>query len=294
MLKGIILSLMSRSTAWISCLVFICSCRTLNVADPVYVHGREMRYYTDSGKHYLRLVFTDKPCDSIKLLDSSGNELRLKNPEIDSNCYTCDELSSEKGIGLMDVIKYKNKSFHLVTHFPVGNLSISTEECSKFVEGIHDKWGDSIPIVIWHELKQERGVLIFYLAEESYRYPYFKKDKMDSLVYDLNKFCSDKDKEEEDQWKKEFFQKHIIVGVTPNPFTENFTLTVTYDGKFYRPSGPMTLDFIDENGNQLLSRPVEFDKNYTFEFPDIYPGRYIYYRLTWDDCVVSGQVLKAN
>lgn len=292
--KRIILSLMWRSIIWIFFLIFIGSCRTLNVVDPVYVQGREMSYYTDSGKYYSKLVFTHRPCDSIKLWDSTGNLLMLKNPEIDSNCYTCDELSSDKHIGRMNSIKYKNKSFHLVTHFPLGNLSISNEECSKFVEGIHDKWGDSIPVVIWHELKQERGVLVFYLAEESYTYPFYKKEKMDSLVYNLNKFCSEKEKEEEDQWSKEFFQKHIIIDVTPNPFSENFVLKITYNGNFYKPAGPMTLSFIDENGKQLLSQPVELDKNYTFEFPDVLPGKYLYYRFTWDECVVGGQLLKAN
>ncbi len=58
------------------------------------------------------------------------------------------------------------------------------------------------------------------------------------------------------------------------------------------PKSPLTLRFYDDQGNTLLSQPFEINKTYTFSFPEILPGKIIYYRITWEDYIISGQVLK--
>jgi hypothetical protein len=269
-------------------------CHALQVVDETNFYGRYMNYYTNSVIVQKHLVFTHMPCDSLELKDTGGKKLKLWKRGMDGNCYTCSDLESEKPKGFFSNFNYRNESFEVMTVFPSGNLSVSSYACSKFVEGWLKKWGDSLSVVLWHTVDTVKGQLTVYLAEEAYSYPFYKTGKLDSLVYDLNKFCSDKEKEEIKQWMKEFFQKNIIVEVTPNPFTANFVLNVKYNGNFYKPEGVMSLEIIDENGKQLLSQKVELDRNYTFEFPDVLPGKYIYYRFTWDECIVSGQILKAN
>jgi hypothetical protein len=272
------------------------SCHALKVEEEIHLYGRSMTYYGDSaGKRHSVYVFSHLPCDSLKLKGKDGHALPRKIEKPDTNCYYCEELESEKNIVIMNSVRYKNKEFQFAVYFPDGNISLSNETCTKFEYGLFNrlKWGDSLSVVMWHKLDQENGLLIFYLAEETNTFPYYKPENMDSFKYSLNEICSGNEMEELKKALQKMYEQKMNVQVTPNPFTEKFDLIIVDElVPWLLPEGTITLTFFDEKGNTLLAQPIELDKTYTFSFPDIASGKHIYYRITWEEYVIAGQVLK--
>jgi hypothetical protein len=265
----------------------------MQVDEETHIHGRHMTYYTDSGKYYSRMVFTHRPCDSIQVLDTSGNLMEKRRAGIYSNCYNCSEMESSTGI--FDRVKFREKDFSYWIVFPDANLSVHSEMCSKYVHDFLDKWPDSMSVVIWHKTDTVKGTLIFYLAEESYTYPYYKTGRMDSLIYDLKEFCTQKDIDDTKKQWHEALDPQMKVLITPNPFKDEFELLLTFKASTpFLQREPIRLTFFDDMGNKFETRIIETNKKYTFSFPDILPGKTIYYNVTWSEYKVAGQILKAN
>ncbi len=90
---------------------------------------------------------------------------------------------------LIPGLEYKGKTISMGIHSD-GSINLSNETCSKNLYKVAEKWGDSIPVVLWTEVHEKTGSLHIYLAEESYTYPYYKDSTLDSLVYKFSEFCS--------------------------------------------------------------------------------------------------------
>jgi len=226
------------------------------------------------------------------LKDKYGMPLSLQKEETDTHCYTCTEIESNKE-AMMENIKYNHQYFQLITYMD-GSVAMYNEHCSKEKKQFLDRWGDSVSVVMWHTLRQETGLLIFYIAEESNTYPYYKPDKIDSVLYNLKEFCSEKEMEEDKKSMQAMFERVMQIQITPNPFKESFELTM-HAGKvkMFLYNAQFLLSFFDDSGTPLSSQPIELDKAYHFSFPTIPSGKTIYYRITWDDYLLSGQVKKS-
>lgn len=284
---------MKKIIFYISLVFIVAGCRALQVEEKSNVHGRRMTYYGDSGHSYYRLVFTHTPCDSIQVWDTSGNLMKKRKEGVFSHCYNCSELESNTGV--FDRVKFREKDFSFWIVFPDANLSVHNEICSKYVHDFLDKWPDSIAVVMWHKTDTVKGTLIFYLAEEAYTFPYYKTDRMDSLIYNLKEFCTQKDIDDTKKQWHEALDPQMKVQITPNPFKEEFELELTHEGStIFLQRESISLTFFDDMGNKFETRIIEPNKKYTFSFPGILPGKTIYYNITWGAYKVGGQILKAN
>ncbi len=278
-------------------MLLLCGCHALQVEEKSTQYGRHMFYYDDTGIIFKRIVFSKLPCDSLKLQDQKGRMSPARITRSDTGCYICGEIDAEndKHIGMMDEVKYKNKRFTFITFLPEANLNLSDENCTKFVENFLDKWGDSLSVAIWHSVDHEKGLLLFYIAQETYTYPYYNADRIDSIIFDLNHLCTDKDKEEDKAGMQSLYDRHKQVQINPNPFVESFELTLGFGTiTHWFKTTEFKLQFFDENAIELKSQLISMGKTYTFTFPELLPGKTVYYRISWDDYMISGQVLKAT
>jgi hypothetical protein len=118
---------------------------------------------------------------------------------------------------------------------------------------------------------------------------------LDSLVFKFSEICSSAEINEEKKGMQALYEKYLHVLVTPNPYTENFELTLKNEKlpPWLFPKSPMSIDFYDDKGNPILTQAFEIDKTYTFSLPGILPGKTVYYQIKWDDYMLSGQVLKS-
>ncbi len=287
---------MKKSIPYIFLAVLLSACYVTRVVEPPReVHMRSIHHRKDSGLRFnTRYVFSRIPCDSVSLLDKRGNTLPMWTENTDTNkaYYYCGEFDRNNALMVLD-LKYNNQTIFMDIRTD-GSINLSTSGCSKYLDKVTAKWGDSIPVVMWTEVHKETGSLHIYLAEESYSYPYYKDTTLDSLVFKFSEICTEKKREEEKKSTQDFYDKYMKVQVTPNPFTEKFDLILTAGTlpMFMISKTPLLIGFFDDQGNPLLSQTIELDKTYTFSFPDILPGKTIYYRITWEDYVIAGQVLK--
>jgi len=125
---------------YFSLVIILSGCIALQLEQKPHIHGRHMTYYVDSLNNYSRLVYTHKPCDSIKVRDTSGRPMKLRNEGIYNNCYHCSELESENNMAVVDNVKFHNKNFSFAVFFPEANLSVHNEICAKYVDDFLDKW----------------------------------------------------------------------------------------------------------------------------------------------------------
>ena len=150
-------------------------------------------------------------------------------------------------------------------------------------------------IVLWHTVDTVKGVLAFYIAEETNIFPYYKPQRMDSIIYNLNEFCTQRDIDENKKEWRAAGDPQMKVQITPNPFKEDFELELTHQGNIlFLQKEPISLIFFDDMGNKFKTKIIESNKKYTFSFPDILPGKTIYYNILWGEYKIAGQILKAN
>ncbi len=254
-----------------------------------------MTYYRDSSHFSSRLVYTHKPCDSLTLKDSSGKVLQTKKAGKTSDCYACSELASESNMAVIESFQFRESNFQYLVMLPETNLYIYSEICGKYVHDFLDRWPDTMSVVMWHEVDTVKGMLKFYFAEELYVYPYYNVKRMDSLVYNLEPFCTPKDIDAEKKQWHEAMDPHMKVLITPNPFRDEFELKLTYEeSNLFLQREPITLTFADDMGNTYSTHVIATGKTYKFSFPDVAPGKTIYYHITWGEYKLGGQILKAN
>jgi hypothetical protein len=271
-------------------------CRATRIPEPLpEVHMRVIVHKKDTAlRAGTRYVFSRIPCDSVRLTDARGKIMPMKTESTDTNklFYYCDELDKKAGM-MVPGLTYKNENISMTIYMD-GSINLNTARCGKYLYRVIEKWGDSIPVVVWTEVHEKTGSLHIYLAEESYTYPYYKDTTLDSLVFKFSEICSAADIKEEKKSLQAFYEKYLRVKVTPNPYTENFELILKNEKMppWLVPTSPMNIGFFDDRGNPLLTQPIEIDKTYIFSLPDILPGKTIYYRITWDDYIISGQILK--
>jgi hypothetical protein len=192
----------------------------------------------------------------------------------------------------MNSISWQKATLNYFIHTS-GDVEILSAGCQKPKFNVKEKYGDSQSVVLWDKLNKENGVFTFYWAISSDTFPYYKKKQVDSVSYDLKQFCSDAEKAEQKKMWQELMEKNVEVKISPNPFTEEFECTVSVkslEGMFKREA--FYLGFYNDQGEQLNSRQIELDQPYIFAFPDIKAGKTIYYKVSWSDYKVGGQVLK--
>src|SRR5690606_6201124 len=105
-------------------------------------------------------------------------------------------------------------------------ISLENPHCTKDGFFLKDKFGDSTSIVLWSKWNSKKEILVFYMARDTSAYPYYVTSSLDSLVYDLNKICNEEELAQERKDKQSLIEKYCKVDVTPNPFTDNFELTL--------------------------------------------------------------------
>ena len=280
--------------------ILCCACHVSRMPDNIRTTTRFMSF-KDSGEALRSfLVFTALPCDSVEFINRKGKRM-LKAGEDktqDSSCFSCDALSTEEGRGnkILNLLEFEGIAYHFWINMN-GEIVVQNPYCQKGIINIRGKWKDSIPVVTWHEIKKDSGTLVFYAAEEQYAYPYYKKENMDSFRFDLRNFCSTDESNEEKKSNQEYFESTMKIQVTPNPFKDDFGLILHKDPigifDYECPGARLTISFYDDKGNLLISKPIEPEEHYTFSFPEIAPGKTVFYRITWEDYTLSGQVLKS-
>lgn len=268
--------------------------RMEEISQPM-VYGNIITHYNDSsGVLKRRFVFTGESCDKRVVQDQYGKKLKridgLK--EGDSfACYTCFDIDNPK-TSMIHTIDYKF-GFSYEIDFSKCGFRMFGSYCSKAEIILRQRFADSIPLVFWNKLDKDKGKLIFYMAEDNAAYPYHVSSTLDSIVYDLNSFCSMSEiMEEKDNWRS-LLDRYVKVNISPNPFIESFEMSLSADNIeiFVAPIGK-TLSFYDEMGNLLKSQQIVLDQVYTFSFPEVKSGKTIYYKITWPDYELSGQIRK--
>lgn len=271
------------------------ACKSLKIVEPpVEVALRIITQHHDSCKlNCSRYVFSKIPCERVVLKDKHGRVL----PNVESNsigdsaCFTCSEL--DKKAAIMNSVSYEGKEYNFNV-FSEGYLQVFNGNCSKPKVNLLERFKDSNPsVVFWHRIDTTKGKLIYYTAQEAFSPPYYVINTLDSVVYDLINLCTNTEQQEEREAWQSLYTKHVKVQVTPNPFDAQFDLTVSA-GKITHlmKTEGMKVTFYDDQGIAIGDRAIELDKAYNFVFPQIASGKIIYYRVTWSDYFVAGQIAK--
>lgn len=285
---------MNKLTFFILALL-LSACHSLKIVEPPKeVALRLMAQHSDSCTALCnRYVYSKLSCDEVQLKDKHGKVLPISEPQLtyDSACFTCNEIS--RNSVLMNTINYLDKQFSFSVYAD-GNLSVYSEMCYKPMVNLLEKRVDSTKsVVFWNRLNPTNGLLWFYTAIETYSPPYYLLNTVDSFSYDLSNFCSSTEQEEERKGLQSFYNKYVKAQVTPNPFEEQFEFTVSAGKIAYMVrADDLKVTFYDDLGTALTSKPIVFDKPFLFSFPQIKPGKTIYYRVTWSDYFIAGQIVK--
>jgi hypothetical protein len=151
-----------------------------------------------------------------------------------------------------------------------------------------------LPFVFWGKLNEKTGRQVFYTARDSAAYPYYVPSTLDSLVYDLNRFCSADEVDEERKLEQSVIDRFYKVDITPNPFAETFELTLKVEkAEFLIFNQILTITFYDGSGNTLHTQTIEANKPHTFTIPGLKSGSILHYKITWSDYIISGQLMKS-
>lgn len=285
-----------RLLLWIA-FALLCSCKSRKAAEPVqanYIHA--ITVYRDSTMVSKSIyVYSTLNCDEIRLLDTLGNYLvRLDEAVAGKDRYSCRQFGERMAL-MVNIARDADEKIYM-TVLPAGDISMGSGACSKFFFSPVDRWKDSIPVAMWTEIDTVKQKQKLYYAELQMPWPYYKLPLLDSITVKYPAFCSKEDLEEEARGMQSMYEKNLQVDVSPNPFTESFNLVIN-SGRLKSSSylnTPMTIKFYDDQGNTLLSQPVETDKPYTFSFPELPKGKVVYYRIHIGDYSLSGQVLKSR
>ncbi len=274
-------------------------CKTLPAPEikDTEVYARYLRTIHDTC-HGLcnRFVFTKTPCSKTALKRNNGRILpQFRSDTLsDSACYTCTEYTTPY-TNLLIWLTYKQKNY-TYTLSTDGRVLLDGPYCSKKPIQVRSLWSDSnASIAVWHTWREQKGELTIYMAEESFNYPYYKPNRVDSFVYDFNRFCEESEAQDEIKSNQEMYTKHMTVSVHPNPYKIDFEL-IASRGKlpaWMFGSDPLTITFYDDLGNTLLTKPFALEQTYRFEFPDIKSGKLLFYRIQWSVYSLSGQILKS-
>ena len=275
--------------------LLLSACRSVKIVEPQKeVALRLMAQHNDSCTEQCnRFVFSKLPCDAIQLKDKHGKLLPFSEykEKYDSACFTCEELNRFGTV--LNSFTFSNNQYS-IDIYADGRLTVHNSSCQKPMVNLLDKYKDSTQsVVFWKRLNSNNGLLWFYTAIESYTPPYFVLKSLDSFSCDLSNFCSSAEQEEERKSNQSFYNKYIKAQVTPNPFEEQFEFSVSA-GKISNmmKADDLSVTFYDDMGIALTSKPIVFDKAYVFSFPEIKSGKRIYYRVSWSDYFIAGQIAK--
>ncbi|MBC7425023.1 MAG: hypothetical protein H7321_00705 [Bacteroidia bacterium] len=289
---NIIFNLFKPAIISIIFIMLASGCREIKMIDelPQKTYSRTTQYYNFKSNSDLSFyVYSNKPCEQMAPINKYGNKMKLKTETGDTNYFTCNDWGGRDLI--LNTIKYKEQEFHC--HFKIdGSLTIDNGKCSKFINNIKQNWSDSIPVCIWTTIDSKNGKMIFHLAEESPLYPFYKTNRLDSIIIDLENFCSEAETQDEKEATQSVITKTIFAKFTPNPFTDKVELQITQTMNLHLINAPMKITFYDDKGNTLLTQPVDISTTFTFSFPLVNAGKTMYYRITWDDYFIAGQILK--
>ncbi len=256
--------------------------------------GRIIKQNNDSsGALSWRVVWSQKSCDSVILKSKSGKPLPKQTEyNKDSANFTCNEIADTNGEYKYD-IEFGGKIFWLFVSAHRA-YTLSSKDCyAMSVDYKHSEW-DSMEIVFWKKLDQTSGILTCYIARSKDDFPYFDSSKVDSFTYNLKKFCSQEEADENKKFWQSVITENVAVKINPNPFKEGFELTLDCQNICHMLMGTeQLLSLYDDQGNLLLSQTIERNKAYNFSFPEIKSGSIIHYRITWLEFVLGGQVMKS-
>lgn len=277
------------------CLILV-SCHSTKVAEmpETKVYANFVRHQNDTcGDLCRRIVFTHLPCSARKHTGKNGKLLPqlTEGEQSDSACFTCKEQTDVK-MAILQGIAYK-MGFSYTIYFRNTEFMMAGPYCSKAAFNLRARFGDTVPFVFWGKLNEKTGRQVFYTARDSAAYPYYVPSTLDSMVYDLNHFCTDDEMNEERKFEQELIDKYFKVHVTPNPFAETFELTLNVEKLQYMVYNQvLNIAFYDGSGNTLHTQTIEANKPYTFTIPGLKSGSILHYKITWSDYVISGQLMK--
>ncbi len=284
-----------KMLVWTSATALLCSCVVQKVTEPPpVIRFKSVSNHSDTfSRANVRFVFSPGTCEELNLRNAKGDSVPVDNTgkaRDQPHCY-CSEFT-DHNVVMRFSEPYKGKTLY-VDMRPDGSIMLKADECQKFLYKVNQKWGDTIPSVIWQETHQATGMFYIFIAEHSSVYPYYKPGTLDSFAFDLNAFCSASESEEERKNNQELFEKFLRVHITPNPFSENFEMTIFLEKiRHLFTEAPVILTFYDDTGNELQSQPVEYEKTYTFRFPDTEKGKMLYYKIRSEYYTIGGKVLK--
>ncbi|MEZ4804927.1 MAG: hypothetical protein R2852_05450 [Bacteroidia bacterium] len=111
----------------------------------------------------------------------------------------------------------------------------------------------------------------------------------------MENICSDDERLETKRARQAYYDKQYHVKITPNPFKEQFEMQTSFEGwQFFIGEEPQIITFYDDQGNVLKTNTIRPDEVHSYSFPDVPAGKTIFYRITWEEFVISGQILKTN
>lgn len=279
--------------------ILLCSCRIISAPEmpEKKVIAVMIKHFNDSAcnDYCSRIIFTNVSCAERQYYSRNGKAIpKAENkPENDSLCYTCSDMEDERSV-LMNPI-WDKPGYAYSIHLSKARISMENPHCNKDGFYLKDKFGDSTPIVLWSIFNSKKETLVIYMARDTCVYPYYVANSLDSLVYDLNKICNEEELAQERNDRQSLVEKYCKVDVTPNPFTDNFeiTLKTKYPIILDIKPGDLIIKFMDANGNILLTQKLEVNTPTTFSFPDVKSNSIVFYTITGTDFTLNGQVLKS-
>ena len=270
------------------CFILTSGCYFTMVTDSnTQVKLRSMKNLNDSfSKANMRYVFTNISCETIKLKDSKGNPtfINSQNTDTTKSYFTCFEYTNSYDVIMINTPVYNNISITIEIYMD-GKVILNNGKCIKNSFNVIHKLKDSLPIVIWYEINRTIGTFNVYSAIESYNWPYYKENTLDSFVFKYSELCTEKELNDQKSSIQDIINKNVQVNILPNPFKESFNLTFDpgyLKGSYYIPYN-LTLTFYNDKGIVLHSQIIEQNKQYNFSVPSINSGQVLFYRITWDE-----------
>lgn len=292
--------MMNRSVCMFFTLVLAASCAvqhtSLEQPETKTVYAVVLRHYNDScGQLCNRVVFTKIPCEKRRYINSKGKVLKAMQTEADrdSLCVSCSDMDNPKAV-MMEPVAYGNAyEYSLMTYYSRAEISISGPGCTKPVIELRDSLNDPTDYVSWQRLDKQKGLLVLYKAKDTAVFPYYVPHTLDSFVYNLKQFCTDAERLENKQGMQKLAEKYCRAEINPNPFQESIEFTLINEQWTWLTSGKsIELVFLDLNGNTISRSLIEANKPYTFSFPDLKSGSLLFYKISWDEYLLSGQIKK--
>lgn len=272
-------------------LIFLTACPKKEILEHKPFLKGYMIYSCEFGfkRNFLLLTRYDQDLDSLVLKDAMGRRLKLYNPDLepDSCPYLWD--MSKKMLMISQNIKGKNYTCMFGRD---GVISYQNPYCSK-QENLADM--DSFPckyMVFELKLDTIKVELNIWKSIDSIAWT---RDSTPWRTIGLNDICSKEEIEEDKKFMQQLYQKYAKIEINPNPFVDEFTFRLSMEKMSWSLSNrTIAVKFMDDAGKVYLEQTIVYDTIYTFSLPDFPKGKIVFYTLSWDDYMLSGQFMKSQ